>query len=597
MALAVTGCLAFSSCSESQDDTVTYIPVQLSEGGAWVFIDENGERIGTQQWEFQPTVTYSEIFTARSDSGLTVYRWHGDEAKPVDSLSNLVSVGVLSEGLMPVTPPMQRIRVVDRDGDVKFTLDPIDGQEICSCSTTFHDGLLIVNTTNGKSGVVNTKGEVIVKPVYDDISDFSGGYALAMTYNPLDYEKGPNYFVIDNEGKVTPVKGKFGFNSEGDCFEISGFDHGVATVFGPWTSSVSDIPQILISTDAQTKTLKEATFITYLDNGSRIVYKYANDNTNTQWIGADEKVIMKGEPEEFFLEAGKYVGVAKSDSLIVYDDNGKRLFGINGNHTLEWPGGKFGPLISTFDVNTSSNTSALYDPTGQKVIHSYFGVGTTRTITVENEEIVCRELVTSAYVDITAATSRICQMTANGNLHGKKSYYVGQLISDMLEGENPNYYTYDTRSISIPTDSTGLLASGAGFWITGSAKSSHKIAEPTVEHYFEFDHFDYWGTAWGYNRTRQVGYHFNPSAKVESFDIQLRTNHPSGTALRQSIGRHLKTDGYSLVATEPNYDEYNNGSSTIIIYGNAESCGVGAVICNNSTHLPASEKAALVTNL
>ena len=109
------------SCIKSTAGNIEYIPVQKSDGGAWVFIDSKGERIGDQEWEFEPTVTIDGVFTARSDSGLTVYRWDGKEARPIDSLRNLVSVGVYNEGLLPVTPSMKRIRVVDGKGNIKFT--------------------------------------------------------------------------------------------------------------------------------------------------------------------------------------------------------------------------------------------------------------------------------------------------------------------------------------------------------------------------------------------------------------------------------------------------------------------------------------------
>lgn len=588
--------MGVASCGSSDNgDNVQYIPVQFTEDGAWCFINAQGERIGTQEWEFMPTVVADGIFTARTDSGLTVYKWKGDEAMPIDSLTNLVSVGVYSEGLLPVTPSMQRIRVVDSDGDVVFVLNPINGQEVSSCSSRFSDGLLVVTNSEGKAGVVNRKGEVVVEPKYGEISDFKDGYALAANYNYNDYDAGPSYFVLDKEGKATPVKGKFGYG-EGDCFNVPQFVNGAAYVTGEMDTVDYTFEEIKITVDGKAAVEKNPVSNEVLPNGNVITTTYTDDNTTAVWKDKDGKELVKlnGYPMVY----GKYVTVNDNDSIIIYDQEGKKLNALKGNYTFIWAGGSFGPVLIKYADDYTSSEYVFLNAEGQPLeMQKVYGIGTSNYLPTDEEDFQCSEYVTSAYVDVTAAAAKIVSM-ASGSLKGKDYYYLGESVSDILNGENARYYSGSGRKFSLPTDSTGRIANGDGFWISAEAKASQDLVAPTYQRYFQVHHYDYYGRAWGYNRSRQVGVHFNPSAKVESFDIMLHTNHPSGARLREAVSRRMKKEGYTLVNTNPNYDEYTNGSNNVIIYGSNESKGIGALVGNKSVaNMRDADKAALAANI
>lgn len=598
--IAMVGFL--SSCGGSSDNSTKYIPVQFTDGGGWSFINDKGEKVGTQEWEFEPTVTRGNIFTARTDSGLTVYRWHGDEARPIDSLQNLVSVGILNDGLMPVTPAMKRIRIVDSDGDTEFVLEPIDGKEIRSCAAKFKENRLIVTTIDGKTGVIDNKGNVIVKPSYSDISNYNGGYALAVNYDfEGDGDNGPSYTILDIDGKATPVKGKFGY-SENDCAFVPEFeaDHTVSVAGLPDTTSADTYTPttVVISADGKVKSSSKDVTTTTIANGSKIIYNYSNNGTTTTWLNPEGKEIMKVSGDETLNGSVNYVLKSSEKESILYSDNGTELNKFAGLYYMIVPGGKFGPVLNKYEDDKVKYT--LLMPDGKPIDGlNIYGVGTSDYIDLssESEEISCNDIVTSAYIDITAATTKLVNMVKMNSVQGKQYYYIGQSVAEILSGENARFYTGGDRTISIPTDSTGLLGSGAGFWITGTAKASANIVAPIYQQYFEVHHYDYWGNAWGWNRKRQTGVKFNPAAKVTSFDLQLHTNHASGDRLRESVGRHLKKEGYTLVATGSNYDEYNNGSSTIIIYGTRESRGIGAVIGNKVEAIKDSDKASLAASI
>lgn len=602
--VAIAFILTVSSCDrfKGSEDT-KYIPVQLTDGGAWIFIDEKGERVGAQQWEFQPTMTMGDLFTARTDSGLTVYRWSGKEAKPLDSLRNLASVGIYNEGLLPVAPFMQRIKVVDRKGNTRFTIEPIDGKEISSCSAQFNDGLLIVNTTEGKAGVIDKKGNVVVAPKYSEISPFNDGYALAMTVNYDDLETGPKYFILDTKGNETPVQGKFGFD-EGECMTVSTFNHGIAVVAGEgsgegenWTVNYKQI-----NVDGQVTPLKGMESTEWLDNGSRIVMDYSRDEVACTWYDTKDKVIMKTEGyNNMIFSLEKFVAVNGENKVSIYNEEGKELTRMQGKGSLSasWPGGKFGVVIMDYGKENEPQYTIL-DAKGKALPQKYYGVGFYKMIYPDEVvgDIMCNtDLVTSAYVDVTAAANKLASM-ATGSVQGKEMYYIGQSVKDILAGENAKYYSGGSKEFSIPTGASGQLADGAGFWISGRAKSSANIVAPTYQNYFDVAYYDYWGRAWGYNRKRQVGVHFNSSATVSAFDLQLRTNHPSGSYLREALARKLRKDGYTQVNSADNYDEYSNGGNYVVVYGNLDSHGVGLLVGRKDvSNMTPIQKSELVSNL
>lgn len=584
-----------------------YLPVQKSEGGAWTFINSKGEQVGTQQWEFEPSISVDGIFTVRENDGLSVYRWSGNEAKPIDSLQNLVCVGIYNDGLLPVTPAMQRIRIVDNKGKVKFTLEPIDGKEINSCAQKFSENLLIVTTIDGKTGVINNKGEVIVKPSYSDISNFSGGYALAANYDYDNYENGPSYFILDKTGKATPVIGEFAYE-EGDGMYLPEFVDGAVYVAGKPNEQNEDSDDYYptttckITTDGKVTVEDNPSWTTMLADGGKIVSTYKDDKSIEEWFDKGGKIIKKIDQNgEYMRDYGKYVVIQRTDTLTIYDLQGKELNHLTG-YNPAWSEGNFGLMVSVYTNDYTETTKyKMLDAQAQLIPDLlFYGIGYNETVSLKNNDSDYYDAtVTSAYVDVTAAANKLSSMLTGG-VQGKQYYTLGQSVASILSSENnAKYYSGSSRTFSIPTDSTYYLADGAGFWIGGSAESSEEIVSPTYKQYFQVDHYDFWGRPWGYNRTKQVGVHFNKNAKIIAFDLQLHTNYPSGSLIREAVVRRLKSENYTVTKESENYDELSNGYISIILYGNKDTDGVGAIVFNKDSWYYKSDedKAALAALL
>lgn len=210
------------------------------------------------------------------------------------------------------------------------------------------------------------------------------------------------------------------------------------------------------------------------------------------------------------------------------------------------------------------------------------------------------DFVTSAYVDLTAAASKFASMIRDGQVKGKDFYYIGQPISEVLSGENARFYNGADREVPIPTESTKYnVAMGPGFWVDGNIHSSANLVAPTYSKYLDVVYYDYYGNAYGYWKKRQNGVKFNPSAKIEGFDLVIHTNHNSGAKLRECIGKQLINSGYVLVGSGDAYDEYQNSQRGIVVYGTSNTRGAGALVKDKDKlkKLSSEDKSALAASI
>ena len=149
---------------------------------------------------FAETGPYDKDFP---DGHYTLYKF-GEKPEPVKGCEDLVSVGYMCEGIMPVVKKNERITFIDGNGDVRLTLNPIDGREITWAQSFVSEGLIAVKDIKGLWGYINAKGEVAVPLKYSNAELFSEGLAVV--------RKGDDsYRVIDTTGK-TVFKLK-----KGDC--------------------------------------------------------------------------------------------------------------------------------------------------------------------------------------------------------------------------------------------------------------------------------------------------------------------------------------------------------------------------------------------
>ncbi|MCM1292172.1 MAG: WG repeat-containing protein [Bacteroides sp.] len=615
MTLSVVASIFFlSSCNllgGSDKVNVEYIPVQDHEGGDWYFVDAEGNKVGRQKWEFEPTVTIDGIFAARTDDGISVYQWEGEEAETIDGLEDLTAVGTYSEGILPIVRRLERISMVDKKGETIFTLDPIDGKEIQSCAPAFKDGMLIVTNEDGKSGVVDKKGEVVVEPAYDAISDYNEGYAMA--YNHITDTTGNDtgqfieLFVLDKEGNATKVNRKYTQKVDPTNYicGIDGFTNGHSyQCFDTYSdSTASKNRYVMIATDGATK-LTDKIISAPLPNGSYIETVAKPDyNDSYSLRSKDDKVVLRSKNGSLTIEGDfvineEYNSDKNTYRLTIYNDEGEKLNSIKSSEyiRIEAPGGKFG-LVKIWPAGEC----VIYGDDAKSVMgKKHYAIGTRTMLNYTSyEEGECGDIsIYSSYIDITAAANRLSEVIAQGYMPGIKNYYLGQPFAELLADVNYEP-TASQREYGIPTKDYNSLITGPGFHVYGEAESDANVLVPTYSKYFDVLYYDYYGTGWGYWRNKRTGNKINSSARIKSFDLRVYTNSPCSKELRKAIARHLKKDGFTQIESDDNYDEYRNASTAVLVYGTENSPSIGILMTKPSDmdRLSSEKKTSLVTSL
>ncbi|MBD5326660.1 MAG: WG repeat-containing protein [Bacteroides sp.] len=233
-----TGC----SSSGSEETEIDYIAVKIDNNGNWSFLAPNGTLKYENEFKNEPTSIHEGYFSVYEGEGYTLYK---ADKKPVAiaNCENLKDVGYISDGLIPVVRKNSRITIVDENGKDKFTLDPINGKEIIASSPGYVNGLLGITTEENLYGIIDTKGEVVIKPEYD------GAIYTSLSEGLIIVIKDNNISVIDEKGNLK-FKIKDGWEVKsafinGTLIAIDTNDHwGFFNTKGEFTKCPSKVKEI-----------------------------------------------------------------------------------------------------------------------------------------------------------------------------------------------------------------------------------------------------------------------------------------------------------------------------------------------------------------
>jgi len=176
--------------------------------GKWGFIDKTGK-------EVIPFGTYYHAFSF-SDGLATVYL-NNSVCCVIDTTGNIIVpsgkysfVDLFSEGLAAVQTYDKKIGVIDKAGNEVIAPDTK-----YSRIEPFSEGLAAVKINN-KWGYIDTEGNEVIPPKYDNALPFSEGLA-AVGYGKLG-DSGSNWGFIDKSGnEVIPIT-YFGYSYYGESF-------------------------------------------------------------------------------------------------------------------------------------------------------------------------------------------------------------------------------------------------------------------------------------------------------------------------------------------------------------------------------------------
>lgn len=205
---AVALLLLLASCGGGYvpEREVEYLPFLESKDGNWGMISPSGEVLFSEEFQNEPTVAINGRFMVKNADGL--WEIYTTDKKPKKIGGEYLYASLFYEDVAPVVAKGQRIQFIDRDGNVKTTLDKIGGKAVSKCKSFVAGRAMVL--VDGKWGAVDTDGKVVIEPKYTLMLSSTEGYFIAVDQkyeNESDYEK-ITYTILNSNGKViADIKG------------------------------------------------------------------------------------------------------------------------------------------------------------------------------------------------------------------------------------------------------------------------------------------------------------------------------------------------------------------------------------------------------
>lgn len=495
-----TGC--GGSSSNSIENAVEYIPVQLRKGKNWSFVDSKGKIIAEDEFKNEPSVVVNGMFSVKEGKNYSLYNIKDLKH---EVLNGLVSVGIYNEGIVPITKKNERITLVENNGKVKATLLPVDGKEIIRCANAVVEGMLAITNEDGVVGYADASGKVMIKPQYSLVFGFSEGLALVIKQNKENKEEvsvidksGKQLFTIDNDYSIFA----YGFNKgllpvRNNKLEVSGFFNKKGE-FIKVNSKVQEMG-------------------TY--NAKYFAYK-SSDNEWGIMDMAGETVVKAKYDGICILSDGDFFATQRNND----NDNEKYdcfILDKNGEKKLSFEGYKYvRPYNSHFGfIGQINNKYAILNKKGEQIGKEDFAnIGGLFW-----SDNLLNNPVNSDFFNPTSVVNALTENLGMGRI-GK--YCVGKYVSTLGITDYDNYVG---KYIIKDTD---LNKQGYGFSTSFEAETNEPIARRTGE----FDSFYNWNSYVVPNQ----------NAKIQCAVISASVEKSCWNDIKQHLTQKIQGLGYTV---------------------------------------------------
>lgn len=200
----ITVLVVLCGCSTSNTSNLNevYLPCKITKTGNWGFVTPKGEILCENTFKNEPTAAIDGVFFVQEGSAYSMYRIEQNSPKLL--LGDLSAYGTVVNGLVPVCIKGKGLHVVDTNGQIKFAINEIDGNEVTECRPYFEDGYLLVITKN-KSGnknlaLVNENGVAFSMLQEYNLSYLVCSYVCKDIIHVVDLTNSRSIY-LDREGK------------------------------------------------------------------------------------------------------------------------------------------------------------------------------------------------------------------------------------------------------------------------------------------------------------------------------------------------------------------------------------------------------------
>lgn len=197
--LNLFACVFFlSACHDSDSNPVEALPFS-NDGISWGLIATDGTVLQpAESFSQPPSVVVGNMFNIADGKGhLRLYNIK-TPSQPVCQRT-FARIGHFFENVAPAQEtPTSPILLIDKEGNNIASTAQYPQYDIVLMHN-FSEGRALFSTINGKYGYMDTKGNIVIPPVYDRAYDFHEGMALVGNTNNQGQT---GYLLIDPNGKI-----------------------------------------------------------------------------------------------------------------------------------------------------------------------------------------------------------------------------------------------------------------------------------------------------------------------------------------------------------------------------------------------------------
>lgn len=498
LTLIILFATGLSSCSTSpyEIEGLDMIAVQTTKDGPWSMYKPDGTILYEDEFKTQPMAVYNGFFSVEENGHYVLYRAGKKDYEAVEGCENLVSVGAMNHGVIPVVKKHERITLANEKGATVATLEPVGGKEIVKCEAAFsHDGLLWIETEDEKCGFVDTKGKMVIEPKYDDAASFSDeGYALVAK----EVKDKRQFSVIDTKGEV--------------AFKIASKYTPISYYVSFGLLPVRDENDRISFYNTKGELTKMPAKCKNISGYNDKYVVFSSDDGETFGIMTyDGEVVVRPRYESIRIIGDATFLVSKNDNYKVINAKGDEKVAFDDYKSIMWC-----YQYGLIGVDKSSYTFLKNDGTP---INSDAEFADFSMIGAPSHK------VESDYFNSKAVVNEILSMIGT---NGVGNYRLGS--SPGANFSEPKDYTYTSR-VSLPD----LKKSGFKYTITARADYSASMADYnyTWDAYYNISSYYYW----------------NSASHLESITLTIDTQSQWGKDGSIELVKALKDKGFTLVGT------------------------------------------------
>lgn len=198
--------IVLGGCNNANNpDNIDYIAVNFEYGDSQSIIDKNGKIVVKEEYPADNHLSYivNGVYWVNYNGKYQLY--HIDNPKIPVNDKEYSSATRFRHGVAVVSNPNKPIQLIDEHGVIVTTLP----NEIVQCYELNDDGYGIIQNKEGKYGVINNKGQVIITPKFSYLTIGTKGILLTENDNDKNYsirdinEKKLGQFPIDKYELIT----------------------------------------------------------------------------------------------------------------------------------------------------------------------------------------------------------------------------------------------------------------------------------------------------------------------------------------------------------------------------------------------------------